>query len=759
MLNNRKKLIFVTAIFSSILFIFGTESQAFQTNEGPVKAEKHSHINTKLPRNIKPSFITQELPVRLFDGITNDLRTGGVGSTGIQNLDTTLNGFDDGPKTADEARTIAIAKNYFTMIDAQTPGGYGVLWGPTVDNDDLDGMLGGKEYWAYIDDGTGKDNVRVVVQIPNTFNSDNPCILAGPSSGSRGVFGAIGSTGEVGLKQRCAIVYTDKGTGTGVHVLYNSVSQSHDDDVVYKLDLTASTLGTAGKEADFSVDDVDLNTFSHAYPVAFKHAHSQKNPEKNWGYFTLASIRYAFYVINLEENFGKKIGRLVFQAIRPESTIVISTSWSNGGKAVLLSGEDDREDLIDGLVAVEPNVGLDEHHFSIQQGDHRWGPESVGWSLYDFHAYQNVYQTCANLAPSNAAAYVANFNQLGAVAPTYSEYYSIAQNRCERLYGLGLLTGKYTTEDDATRHAELGTEAQEKLNTFAGLLEEQNLFQPVLPTLSEEVVATYANSYGQFNVEDQLFGISFAQVEGVKMLDRFPAPFSERDINVNMIGENLLGGISKMMKLINNNAEGGPQENYYSKNIGEEVKDGNLTAALQFYKMSLPGRAEWERAGHRLIKAEKFAFNRIQSGIKQTALTGKLHGKPIILMQGRSDEVVHINHASRAYYARYMQQGGDDAEMAFLEIKNGHHLEMYNGLLPAYGENSSYLHPYFNDAVGMMLDHLRNGTKLPGDQVVRAQKKGPSDIRADMFPEIQMVPDDADAIIWNRKKNTLMIPD
>jgi len=47
MLHNRKKLIFVTTITSSILFTFGTDSQAFQTHEGSLKAEKYSRINTK----------------------------------------------------------------------------------------------------------------------------------------------------------------------------------------------------------------------------------------------------------------------------------------------------------------------------------------------------------------------------------------------------------------------------------------------------------------------------------------------------------------------------------------------------------------------------------------------------------------------------------------------------------------------------------------------------------------------------------------
>ena len=43
--------------------------------------------------------------------------------------------------------------------------------------------------------------------------------MTATSSGSRGVYGAIGSAGEWGLKRGCAVAYTDKGTGTGFHDL------------------------------------------------------------------------------------------------------------------------------------------------------------------------------------------------------------------------------------------------------------------------------------------------------------------------------------------------------------------------------------------------------------------------------------------------------------------------------------------------------------------------------------------------------------
>ena len=54
------------------------------------------------------------------------------------------------------------------------------------------------------------------MQIPASFDVDNPCIVAGPSSGSRGVYGSIGSAAEWGLKRGCAVALTDAGKGVGL---------------------------------------------------------------------------------------------------------------------------------------------------------------------------------------------------------------------------------------------------------------------------------------------------------------------------------------------------------------------------------------------------------------------------------------------------------------------------------------------------------------------------------------------------------------
>ena len=96
---------------------------------------------------------------------------------------------------------------------------------------------------AYADDGTGKQNVTLMVQLPASFNPASPCIITATSSGSRGVYGGI-TTGEWGLKRGCAVAYTDKGTGAAPHDLGA--------DTVPLADGTRTGAATAGKAAAFN---------------------------------------------------------------------------------------------------------------------------------------------------------------------------------------------------------------------------------------------------------------------------------------------------------------------------------------------------------------------------------------------------------------------------------------------------------------------------------------------------------------------------
>src|SRR4029453_7225766 len=132
------------------------------------------------------------------------------------------------------------------------------------------------------------------------YDPSNGCIVAAPSSGSRGVYGAIATAGEWGLKRGCAVAYTDKGTGTGAHNLQTNT--------VNLLRGERAEVVTAGDDANFVADvsDSQRAAFNDATPnrFAFKHAHSQLNPEKDWGKNVLRSIEFAFDLLN--EKFARR---------------------------------------------------------------------------------------------------------------------------------------------------------------------------------------------------------------------------------------------------------------------------------------------------------------------------------------------------------------------------------------------------------------------------------------------------------------------
>jgi hydroxybutyrate-dimer hydrolase len=249
---------------------------------------------------------------------THDLLTAGLGKTGLAGA---APGFVDALKpTALELRTRAIHTNYRAVLDPTPGGGYGTFYGPNVDKDGnvttSEGKIFGCEHLAFADDGSGRKNVTLMVQIPEGFNPKNACIVTGTASGSRGIYGAIGASGEWGLKRGCAVAYTDKGTGNGLHDLMTDVVGLIDG-IRYATGGAALTAGIAGDASHFTaaLTDAERAAYNGLFPnrVAYKHAHSQQNPEADWGKNTLQAVVFAFYMLN--EQFGKPTGHHGFKRI------------------------------------------------------------------------------------------------------------------------------------------------------------------------------------------------------------------------------------------------------------------------------------------------------------------------------------------------------------------------------------------------------------------------------------------------------------
>ena len=172
---------------------------------------------------------------------TQDLLTGGIGKTGL-GVAAAPAYADPANPTAAELRRNALYSNYRGILDPSANGGYGTLYGPNVTAQGQvtggEGLIPGREYVAVLDDGTGRKQTVIAVQVPDSFSASNPCIVLGASSGSRGVYGAIGTAGEWGLKKGCAVALTDAGKGVGLHNLA--------DDTVNKIDGTRAPRAAAG---------------------------------------------------------------------------------------------------------------------------------------------------------------------------------------------------------------------------------------------------------------------------------------------------------------------------------------------------------------------------------------------------------------------------------------------------------------------------------------------------------------------------------
>lgn len=613
-----------------------------------------------------------------YDGVTNDLLTAGLGKSGL-GAATPPTSADPLNPTIAELRRLAIYNNYRALVDPTAGGGYGTLYGPNVKADGTvttsEGLIAGDEYIAFEKHAGGRTRVTMMVQIPDSFSPTAACIIAAPSSGSRGVYGAIATAGEWGLKHGCAVAYTDKGTGTGADDLQNNT--------VDLIQGQRADAGQAGDDSNFTapISNTDRAAFNAATPnrFAFKHAHSQQNPEREWGQNVLRSIKFAFSVLN------DKLGRRGVHFDK-HNTIVIASSVSNGGGASVRAVEQDDEHLIDGLAVGEPNVNPKfTSQFTIRQGS---GQPFAAHSkpLIDYTTFINVFQGCASAATANATAPLN-------LAPSAA--------RCASLHAKGLLS---STTPDAQ-----AAEAQTIMNNF-GLLPEQNVIQPGywFAFVHQAISVTYANAYGRSSVLDNLCNYSFgATTSGV------PGPLAaanEAQIFGTSNGIPPTSGIN----LINNAAPGGPKEDRVS------TADQDLDNALCLRSLALGHDAA---TGAALSRPAANQARGIEQGVDEIIASGNLHRIPALVVAGRNDAILPLNFAARAYFGLNNVVEGSLSPLHYYEVTNAQHLDSFNQF-PGYNALLIPLHRYFIQAMDLMYDHLRNGRALPPSQVVHTTPRG-----------------------------------
>ena len=237
----------------------------------------------------------------------------------------------------------------------------------------------------------------------------------------------------------------------------------------------------AGKNSIFTADSTsaELAAFNTATPNRFavKHAHSQQNPEKDWGKWTLQSIEFAYFVLNQQYGDLARDGVTRLKKLAPGNTIVIASSVSNGAGAALAAAEQDTQGLISGVAVSEPEVQLaPDSRLSIKRG----ASMLVGTckQLYDYFTLANLLQPCAALVSTTTNAFNTTANTPASTA--------IATNRCTALKANGLVTGTTTAERAASALAGL---------IAAGWEPESNVLQASHYSFATLAVGlTYANT-------------------------------------------------------------------------------------------------------------------------------------------------------------------------------------------------------------------------------------------------------------------------
>ena len=336
----------------------------------------------------------------------------------------------------------------------------------------------------------------------------------------------------------------------------------------------------------------------------------------------------------------------------------------------------------------------------------------------DYTALAMLYQPCAALAASISAAPGVAFVNATAGA-----------GRCTSLAAKGLLT--------STTTASQAEEALSKIRAAGWLPESDLLLASHFAFAVPAIAVTYINSYAQANVADNLCGYGFAATGA----DFKPTAFNPLTF-LRLFGTGNGIPATSGINIVNfNNPSGAIIEGAGSASAGSKF-DYNLDGAQCI--------------------ASKLSDATVAANIKAVQRTGKLQGKPTIIVHGRNDALVPVNHASRPYVAQNKVNDAN-SKLTYVEVTNAQHFDSFigNAALPGYDTRFIPLHVYFNRAMDAMYDHLKTGKALPPSQVVRTTPRGGTPgaapaISAANVPAFSAAPTAADAITFSG--TTLTIP-
>ena len=372
----------------------------------------------------------------------DDLLTAGLGRDGLRAMAAPAFA-DPAHPTPVELRRRAIWSNWRGIADLAPGGGYGDWYGSTA-------AVPGREFTALATVPGAKQPHRVLLQLPDAFNADKPCVVVAASSGSRGIYGAIAVAGAWALPKGCAVAYTDKGAGTDYFDLDAGQGVALD-----------GTLANADAALAFKP-----NAAAGAHGVAIKHAHSQDNPEADWGRHVKQAAEFALLALN--QAYPQR-------GFTFANTRVIAVGISNGGGAVLRAAELDDGGWLDAVVAGEPNINVDGAR-----------------PLYDYTTQAALLMPCALLDLDGLPA-----------SPLSAQARALAPARCASLAADGVLPAGDVKVQARAAHEALRASGWTEAALRSGALS-------VDFDLWRAIAVTYASAYGRYGAGEHPCGYGFA---------------------------------------------------------------------------------------------------------------------------------------------------------------------------------------------------------------------------------------------------------
>ncbi|WP_185964438.1 3-hydroxybutyrate oligomer hydrolase family protein [Aliikangiella marina] len=434
---------------------------------GSFSIESSTLENDSLPLD----YIGPKIIHHYYDGKDDDLLTAGWSHTQLtqRKLPTTSNQSD--PKTL---RKIAYFNNFIALLDTTESGGYGKFFGPNKTQPSIPGH----EYLTYAITPSGTPEATLALQIPDNFDLNKNCIIVAATSGSRGIYGAVGTVGTWALTNRCAVAYTDKGTGTGFYFYDQQSGYDIQGNYRHKNQGLLSYLPKKNQ---------NTKSFLKQFPtaIATKQAYSGDNIERKFGEFVYKAGEFALYQLN--QHFKQK--RISFTR---QNTTIIAASISNGGVASIRGVEYDETELFDGLVVSEPNIYPQKNsRLAILQQSELIENHSLPGIEYFMTQY--LLEPCSLLSEK--------LNSSGSQQDDESRT-KILQDWCDKLKADGFIVGDSYQK---LAHSSLEYLKRNGINHNNQVLSSLMYTIQIGPSLA----TTYVNQLGRFKIEDKICGNYF----------------------------------------------------------------------------------------------------------------------------------------------------------------------------------------------------------------------------------------------------------